>query len=280
MDTTDEYQRCRPWPKNHLLRPTGWLGLDGRRLLARVPPASSGGGGGGGGDAAVAGRSVYVGNLTYEVVWQDLKDHMRAAGDVLHARVLTMHDGRSKGCGVVEYASADAASRAIAELHDSELMGRQIFVREDREESRSMVTAVGGGGGVVGGGGGERGGRGGGRDAAAAAAAAGRSVYVGNLAYEVAWQDLKDHMRAAGDVLHAKVLTMQDGRSKGCGVVEYASADAASRAIAELHDSELMGRQIFVREDRERGSNNGIVSRRTTVMDQVKRAEFYALNQR
>jgi RNA recognition motif. (a.k.a. RRM, RBD, or RNP domain) len=35
-------------------------------------------------------------------------------------------------------------------------------------------------------------------------------------------QDLKDHMRGAGgDVLHADVMTLPGGRSKGCGVVEY-----------------------------------------------------------
>jgi hypothetical protein len=30
-------------------------------------------------------------------------------------------------------------------------------------------------------------------------------------------QDLKDHMRQAGDVVHADVMTMPDGKSKGCG---------------------------------------------------------------
>jgi RNA recognition motif-containing protein len=90
-----------------------------------------GGGGGGGGDAG--GRSVYVGNLTFEVEWQDLKDHMRASGDVLCAEVMTMHDSRSKGCSIVEYANINGVNRAIKELNDSELMGRKIFVREDRE---------------------------------------------------------------------------------------------------------------------------------------------------
>ncbi|KAK1746733.1 hypothetical protein QTG54_002077 [Skeletonema marinoi] len=39
-------------------------------------------------------------------------------------------------------------------------------------------------------------------------------VYVGNLAWSVSWQDLKDHMRDAGDVQYSKVLTDRDGRSK------------------------------------------------------------------
>lgn len=32
-----------------------------------------------------------------------------------------------------------------------------------------------------------------------------RRVYVGNLGWGVAWQDLKDHMRQAGEVIRAEV---------------------------------------------------------------------------
>lgn len=46
-------------------------------------------------------------------------------------------------------------------------------------------------------------------------------VFVSNLAYEVGWQDLKDHMRQAGNVLHVDVFIGNDGRSKGLGTVEF-----------------------------------------------------------
>jgi len=101
--------------------------------------ASFGGGGGGGGGS----NSVYVGNLTYETSWQDLKDHMRQAGDVIHAEIFTFEGkgkggkgnkgGKSKGCGLVEYGHPKDATRAIRTLTDTELDGRLIFVREDRE---------------------------------------------------------------------------------------------------------------------------------------------------
>ena len=82
-------------------------------------------------------------------------------------------------------------------------------------------------------------------------------VYVGNLAWEVTWKELKDHMKSSGgEVTRADILASPDGRSKGCGIVEFASADDAKRALL-LNDTELMGRQIFVREDRESGSGGG-----------------------
>ena len=46
-------------------------------------------------------------------------------------------DGRSKGCGIVQYASAKEAKIAIRRLTDTELDGRPIFVREDREARAS-----------------------------------------------------------------------------------------------------------------------------------------------
>jgi len=76
-------------------------------------------------------------------------------------------------------------------------------------------------------------------------------VYVGNLAYEVGWQDLKDHMKSVGNVVHADVLKGRDGRSRGSGIVEFATAGEAQAAIEQLHDTELLSRKIFVREDRE-----------------------------
>ncbi|KAL3808649.1 hypothetical protein ACHAXA_006636 [Cyclostephanos tholiformis] len=82
-------------------------------------------------------------------------------------------------------------------------------------------------------------------------------VYVGNLSWSTSWQDLKDHMRDAGDVQYAKVLQDRDGRSKGCGIVEFTTAEGAKDAIEKLTDTELKGRKIFVREDREDGAGGG-----------------------
>lgn len=169
---------------------------------------------------------------------------MRDAGEVIRAEVMTENDGRSKGCGIVQYASAEEAKEAIETMNDTELKGRMIFVREDRE------VGGGGGGGFKQGGGGFRNSGGGG-------GAGGTSVYVGNLAYDTSWQDLKDHMRQAGNVDQANVLQSEDGRSKGCGIVVFQKPQEAQRAIRELQNSELDGRPIFVREDRERGGGGG-----------------------
>jgi len=200
--------------------------------LEEIAPGISGGG-----------KSVYVGNLSYSVTWQDLKDHMRGAGDVVRCDILEEPGTamNSKGCAIVKYATAEQAEAAIQTLTDSTLNGRPIFVREDREaglasssvrqrSDRSVVTSGGKGGKGV-----------------------GCRVFVGNLPYSASWQDLKDHMRAAGNVVRCEILG-QPGTamgSKGCGLVEFASARDAKRAIHELTDTMLRGRPIWIREDRE-----------------------------
>lgn len=55
-------------------------------------------------------------------------------------------------------------------------------------------------------------------------------VYVGNLAWNVQWYELKDHMKQAGKVLRADILQEPSGRSKGCAIVEYATAEEGNAA--------------------------------------------------
>eukprot|EP00331_Platyophrya_macrostoma_P002962 CAMPEP_0176429394 /NCGR_PEP_ID=MMETSP0127-20121128/13688_1 /TAXON_ID=938130 /ORGANISM="Platyophrya macrostoma, Strain WH" /LENGTH=348 /DNA_ID=CAMNT_0017811197 /DNA_START=37 /DNA_END=1083 /DNA_ORIENTATION=+ len=74
-------------------------------------------------------------------------------------------------------------------------------------------------------------------------------VFVGNLAFTTSWQSLKDHMRKAGEVVRVDVFSGPNGRSRGCGLVEYANTTDSGRAIQQLHQTELDGRRIFVRED-------------------------------
>lgn len=74
---------------------------------------------------------VYVGNLKYEVKWQDLKDHMKQAGNVEYCRVLTEDGtdwGRSKGAGCVRYSTEEEVQVAIQTLAETDLMGRKILV--------------------------------------------------------------------------------------------------------------------------------------------------------
>jgi len=173
---------------------------------------------------------VYVGNLAWDVSWQDLKDHFKSVGTVQHADVM-MEPGttRSKGCGLVTFANARDAATAISTLHDTELNGRLIFVREDREGGAGVGVA--GRGGMV------------------AAPTEGCKVFVGNLPRDTTWMDLKDMFREAGAVVRADVAQAADGSSKGYGTVLLGSTREAAKAIQLFNESEYNGKVIMVRPD-------------------------------
>ncbi|XLS96514.1 hypothetical protein HN51_039249, partial [Arachis hypogaea] len=110
--------------------------FDGHRL--RVEPAHGGRGhsssrdrysshSNGRGGRGVSRRSEYrvlVTGLPSSASWQDLKDHMRKAGDVCFSQVF--HDGRGT-TGIVDYTNYDDMKYAIKKLDDSEF--RNAFSR-------------------------------------------------------------------------------------------------------------------------------------------------------
>jgi len=75
-------------------------------------------------------------------------------------------------------------------------------------------------------------------------------VFVGNLSFDTTWKELKDHMKAAGSVMHADVMTGEDGRSRGFGIVRFSTEEEAAEAIESLTETELDGRTILVRADK------------------------------
>lgn len=77
----------------------------------------------------------------------------------------------------------------------------------------------------------------------------GKKLYVGNLAYSVRDEELKNMFAPYGEVQSARVIIQADtGRSKGFGFVELASDDQAAKAIQELNGQEHGGRQLRVSE--------------------------------
>ena len=79
------------------------------------------------------------------------------------------------------------------------------------------------------------------------------NIYVGNLAYSVTEDELREAFSAFGEVSRANVIMDRDtGRSKGFGFVEMPDNSQAEAAIAGLNEKPLGGRAIRVNEARPR----------------------------
>jgi cold-inducible RNA-binding protein len=72
-------------------------------------------------------------------------------------------------------------------------------------------------------------------------------LFVGNLSYQTGENDLQDYFAQAGAVTSVNLmLDKTTGKSRGFAFVEFADAEAAQRAIDQLHNKEFQGRQLTI----------------------------------
>ncbi|XP_041647398.1 heterogeneous nuclear ribonucleoprotein M isoform X1 [Cheilinus undulatus] len=77
----------------------------------------------------------------------------------------------------------------------------------------------------------------------------GCQIFVRNLPFDFGWKMLKETFNACGMVQYADIK-MENGKSKGCGVVRFDCPETAERACRIMNGYRLNGREIDVRLDR------------------------------
>jgi len=186
-------------------------------------------------------RSVYVSGLTWDTTWQELKDHMSMAGQVSNS-IIMQTNGKSLGCGIIEYQNEEDVTNAVEQMNDTELKGRQIHVREDRplgddgvpvnntttkREKQNRIKNDENGNPLI-------------NDT---------KVFVTNLSWDTSAEDVKNHLEESGNILSVDILTSKNGRSLGCSLVEFETAEEAAHCIQKMKGTELDDRIIKLRPD-------------------------------
>ena len=103
--------------------------------------------------------NIYVSNLSFNVQDEDLREFFTEYGEVSSAKIITdKFTGKSRGFGFVEMPDDEAAKKAIAELDNGVVEGRNIKVmeakpREERAPRSNNFSKGGGNGGGYNGGG-------------------------------------------------------------------------------------------------------------------------------
>lgn len=74
---------------------------------------------------------IYVGNLPWSVDHAKLTELFSSYGEIEEATVISdKHSGRSKGFGFVTFKDDESAKKAISEMNDKEIEGRNLKVNE------------------------------------------------------------------------------------------------------------------------------------------------------
>ncbi|KAL4572118.1 hypothetical protein LXL04_018887 [Taraxacum kok-saghyz] len=181
-------------------------------------------------------RTLYVGNLPGDIREREVEDLFYKYGPIAHIDLKI--PPRPPGYAFVEFEEARDAEDAIRGRDGYDFDGHRLRVElahGGRGNSSSTDRHGGYGGGRGGGGGG--GGRGGG-----VSRRSDYRVMVTGLPSSASWQDLKDHMRRAGDVCFSQVFREGSGTT---GIVDYTNYDDMKYAIRKLDDSEF--RNAFAR---------------------------------
>ena len=86
----------------------------------------------------------------------------------------------------------------------------------------------------------------------------GRKLYVGNFPYETGEAELQELFARAGTVETVNVMRdMATGRPRGFAFIEMSTDDEAQKAIAELNEYQLGGRNLNVNEARPKLAHAG-----------------------
>lgn len=205
----------------------------------------SGGGSGGGRNEC----RIYVGNLPPDIRTKDIQDLFYKFGKVTF---VDLKNRKGPPFAFVEFEDPRDAEDAVRARDGYDYDGYRLRV----EFPRGGGPGVRGGG--AGRGGGDRfGGGGGGGARGGRGPPARRSDYrvlVTGLPPSGSWQDLKDHMREAGDVCFA------DSFKDGTGVVEFLRHEDMKYAVKKLDDSRFRsheGEVSYIRVKEDYGGSGG-----------------------
>ncbi|XP_060178669.1 serine/arginine-rich-splicing factor SR34-like [Lycium barbarum] len=167
-------------------------------------------------------RTLYVGNLPGDIREREVDDLFYKYGPIAHIELKI--PPRPPGYAFVEFEEARDAEDAIRGRDGYDFDGHRLRVElaHGGRGNSSASDRYGGGG---------RGQRGGG-----VSRRSDYRVLVTGLPHSASWQDLKDHMRRAGDVCFSQVF--RDG-SGTTGIIDYTNYDDMKYAIKKLDDSEF-----------------------------------------
>ena len=89
---------------------------------------------------------LFVGNLSYQTMENDLQEYFSQAGAVSSVNLmLDKFTGKSRGFAFVEYANPADANKAVEMFHGKEFQGRQLTVNIARPREERGPREGGGG---------------------------------------------------------------------------------------------------------------------------------------
>ncbi len=190
-------------------------------------------------------NTLYIGNLFFETSEADLMAFFETFGPVESVKIIYDHRGLSKGyagispstnllslCtaanvanrfGYVVFEDQENADRAVEFRNQEVFQGRRLTVQYHRKRDPSA----------------ERPSR--------RANAPSKTLFIGNMSYEMSDKDLNDLFREVRNVLDVRVaIDRRSGQPRGFAHADFIDIPSATKAMQLLTDKEIYGRRLRI----------------------------------
>ncbi|CAF0765050.1 unnamed protein product [Didymodactylos carnosus] len=160
--------------------------------------------------------SLYVGDLHPDVSEAMLFDKFASAGPVLSIRVCRdMITRRSLGYAYVNFQQPADAERALDTMNFDMLRGKPMRIMWSQRDPALRKSGIG-------------------------------NVFIKNLDKNIDNKSLYDTFSAFGNILSCKIMTDDQGQSRGFGFVHFETQEAADNAINKVNGMLLADKKVFV----------------------------------
>lgn len=159
--------------------------------------------------------NVFIKNLDKSIDNKAMYDTFSAFGNILSCKVAQDENSVSKGYGFVHFETEETALKSIEKVNGMLLNGKKVYVgrfipRKEREkelgEKAKLFT----------------------------------NVYIKNFGEDMNEEQLKALFDKIGPITSLKIMTKEDGKSRGFGFVAFDNPEAAEAAVDQLNGKELI----------------------------------------
>lgn len=198
--------------------------------------------------------NVFIKNLDKKIDNKAIYDTFSAFGNILSCKVATDEKGNSKGYGFVHFETEEAANSSIERVNGMLLNSKKVYVgkfipRKEREkelgEKAKLFT----------------------------------NIYVKNFGEDFNDEKLKELFDPYGKITSYKVMTKEDGKSKGFGFVAYDTTEAAEAAVEALNGKEIgEGKTLYVARAQKKAERQQELKRKFEELKKKRHDAVYGVN--
>jgi len=196
--------------------------------------------------------NIFIKNLDKSIDNKALYDTFSAFGNILSCKVVCDENG-SKGYGFVHFETHEAAERAIEKMNGMLLNDRKVFVgrfksRKEREQELGVRA----------------------REFT--------NVYIKNFGEDMDDEKLREFFSGYGTPMSIRVMTDNNGKSRGFGFVSFEHHEDAQKAVDEMNGKELNGKQLYVGRAQKKMERQTELQRKFEQMKQDRLTRYQGVN--